>query len=55
MDVSKKTVSITLFACCVVSLALAVYQLVGSRIAEGALSIVFSLVFLFGGVASRER
>ena len=38
----------------VLSLAVAVYQLMDSRFAEGILSVVFTLVFLVGGVANRS-
>ncbi len=52
---NKRTLSIALLTCSVASLAIAVYQITGSRIVEGVLSIVFSVVFLVGGVVNRGR
>jgi hypothetical protein len=52
---SRQALSIALFTCSVVALAIAVYQFTGSRIAEGVLSVVFSIVFLVGGVSNRRR
>jgi hypothetical protein len=52
--VNKKTLSVLLFACSALSMAIAVYQLMDSRLAEGILSVMFSLVFLVGGVANRR-
>jgi len=50
----KKAISNLLFAFCAISLAIAVYQIVDSRPAASVLSIVYSLVFLVGGVATRR-
>lgn len=51
----RKTMSMLLLSFCAVSLAIAVYQAMDSRMAAAGLSIVFSLVFLFGGVMSRKK
>jgi hypothetical protein len=51
--VSRKTLSLLLFVCGVLSLAIAVYQFTGSRAVDGVFSVVFSVVFLAGAVANR--
>ncbi len=52
---NKKALSIVLFTMGAISLAIAVYQFAGSRVAEGVLSVVFTLVFVVGGVANHRR
>ena len=53
-EMKKNTVSVMLFVCSAASLAIAIYQLMDSRFAEGILSVVFSSVFLVGGIANRN-
>lgn len=38
-----------------IALTIAVYQIVDSRILDGILSLVFSTVFLMGGMANRNK
>ena len=51
----KPILSVVMLGCGVLSLAIATYQLAGARIGWGILSIVYSVVFLIGGLATRRR
>ena len=48
-------ISKLLLVFCLISLIMAVYQIADSRILDGILSLVFSSVFLIGGIANRNK
>lgn len=51
---NKSALSAVMFACGALSLTIAVYQFAGSRVLWGILSLVYSVVFLAGGLANRR-
>ena len=51
----KKSLSVVFLVFCAISLLIAVYQFIGSRFLEGILSLIYSTVFLIGGLANRSK
>jgi len=51
----KKTLSNLLLTFAAISLAIAIYQFIGLKTTGGILSVVYSVVFIVGGLAARRE
>jgi hypothetical protein len=47
---SKRSLSALMYVLSTIALAIAVYQFIGERYADGALSVLFTLAFLTGAI-----
>ena len=51
---NKRRLSILMYVLSAIALGIAVYQFIGARLAECALSVVFVLVFLIGAIGNQR-